>query len=123
MIEKKLYPGYVFVKSVMNDKVWYVIRNTPWVRIIVGAETRPIPLTEKEFTDMVKQVEQRNTRADLVVPYRVWDIVMLKDGSFSWTKWVVHEIDAEKMHLVVNIEILGRLTPVVTELDKVELSK
>jgi transcriptional antiterminator NusG len=29
MIEKKLYPGYVFVKSVMNDKVWYVIRNTP----------------------------------------------------------------------------------------------
>jgi transcriptional antiterminator NusG len=26
---KKLYPGYVFVKSKMNDKIWYVLRNTP----------------------------------------------------------------------------------------------
>jgi len=29
MKEKKLYPGYVFVRSRMNDKIWYVVRNTP----------------------------------------------------------------------------------------------
>jgi transcriptional antiterminator NusG len=33
--QKKLYPGYVFFKSRMNDKIWYVIRNTPGVRLIV----------------------------------------------------------------------------------------
>jgi transcriptional antiterminator NusG len=27
--EKKLFPGYVFIKSEMNDKIWYVVRNTP----------------------------------------------------------------------------------------------
>ncbi|NCQ82307.1 hypothetical protein GW750_05945 [bacterium] len=27
--ERKLYPGYVFIKSKMNDKIWYVVRNTP----------------------------------------------------------------------------------------------
>ena len=27
--EQKLYPGYVFVRSRMNDKIWYVVRNTP----------------------------------------------------------------------------------------------
>gem|GEM_PF-2998214 len=26
---KKLYPGYVFVRSQMNDKIWYILRNTP----------------------------------------------------------------------------------------------
>jgi len=33
--QKKLYPGYVFIKSKMNDKIWYIIRNTPGVRLIV----------------------------------------------------------------------------------------
>lgn len=27
--EKKLYPGYVFIKSQMNDKIRYIVRNTP----------------------------------------------------------------------------------------------
>lgn len=118
---RKLYPGYVFVHSKMNDKIWYVIRNTPGVRIIVGAETRPIPLTDKEYQDILKHVEEKNERADLVVPYKIWDIVLLKDGNFSGTKGVVREVDAEKASIVVNVEILGRLTPVMVGFDKVEL--
>ncbi len=118
---RKLYPGYVFVHSKMNDKIWYVIRNTPGVRIIVWAETRPIPLTEKEYQDILRHVEEKNERADLVVPYKVWDIVLLKDGNFSGTKGVVREVDAEKSSIVVNVEILGRLTPVMVGFDKVEL--
>ena len=46
--QKKIYPWYVFVNSKMNDKIWYVVRNTPGVRLIVGAETHPIPLTERK---------------------------------------------------------------------------
>lgn len=26
---RKLYPGYMFIKTRMNEKLWYVIRNTP----------------------------------------------------------------------------------------------
>ena len=29
MVERKLFPGYVLVKMVMNDDTWYVVRNTP----------------------------------------------------------------------------------------------
>lgn len=54
----------------MNDKIWYVIRNTPGVRIIVGAETHPIPLTDEEFANMIKHVNESKERAELVVPYQ-----------------------------------------------------
>ena len=27
-VQRKLYPGYVFVKMVMNDSTWYIVRNT-----------------------------------------------------------------------------------------------
>jgi transcriptional antiterminator NusG len=121
--EVKLYPGYVFVRSRMNDKIRYVVRNTPWVRIIVWAETHPVPVTDLELDNIKKQVLERNSRSSLVVPYRIGDLVTLKDGNFVWAVWVVREIDQEKGTLVVNIEMLGRLTPVMISYDKVELSK
>ena len=27
-VQSKLYPGYVFIKMVMNDNTWYIVRNT-----------------------------------------------------------------------------------------------
>ncbi|MFA6255810.1 MAG: transcription termination/antitermination protein NusG [Candidatus Absconditabacterales bacterium] len=119
--QKKLYPGYVFVKSKMNDKIWYVIRNTPGVRLIVGAETRPIPLTEDEYTKIVEQIKKSQERSELKIPFKEGDVVLLKTGDFKGMKGSVRNIDAEKGTAVVNIEMLGRLTPVVIDLDKVEL--
>ena len=119
--QKKLYPGYVFIKSKMNDKIWYVIRNTPGVRLIVGAETRPIPLTEDEYIKIIEQIKKSQERSELKIPFKEGDVVLLKTGDFKWMKGSVRNIDAEKWTAIVNIEMLGRLTPVVIDLDKVEL--
>ena len=120
--ERKLYPGYVFIKSKMNDKIWYVVRNTPWVRIIVGAETRPVPLTEKEYQDIIKQVEEKNSRSELTVPFQEWDVVVMTEWDFTNMKWVIREIEAEKWFVIVNLEMLWRITPVMVEFNKIELT-
>ncbi len=120
--ERKLYPGYVFIKSKMNDKIWYVVRNTPWVRIIVGAETRPVPLTEKEYQDIIKQVEEKNSRSELTVPFQEWDVVVMTEWDFTNMKWVIREIEAEKWFAIVNLEMLWRITPVMVEFNKIELT-
>lgn len=117
---KKLYPGYVFIKSKMNEKIWYIIRNTPGVRLIVGAETRPIPLTQKEYDEIVQQIQEKNERAEYAVPFQEWDIVILKEGDFSGMKGVITEIDTVKGFLYVNVEILWRNTPVMVSFEKVE---
>ncbi len=119
--QKKLYPWYVFIKSKMNDKIWYIIRNTPGVRLIVWAETRPVPLTEKEYQDIVDHIAKSQERAELQIPYKEWDVVMLKTWDFKWMKWNIKTIDTEKWTVIVNIEMLGRLTPVVIDADKIEL--
>jgi transcription antitermination factor NusG len=36
-------------------------------------------------------------------------------------KWSLRAIDSDKNTAIVNIEMLGRLTPVVIDLDKIEL--
>lgn len=116
---RKLYPGYLFIKTRMNEKLWYVIRNTPGVKLIVGAETRPIPLTEAEYQMMMSNVNQSNEKATMYVPFSVGDVVSIKDGNFANMKGNVKDVDAEKWLVVVNVEILGRLTPVALTFDKV----
>jgi transcription antitermination factor NusG len=52
------------------------------VRIIVGAETHPVPVTDLELENIKNQVLEKNSRSSLVVPYRIGDLVTLKDGNF-----------------------------------------
>lgn len=119
--QKKLYPGYVFIKSKMNDKIRYVIRNTPGVRLIVGAETHPIPLTEDEYLRIIEQIEKSKERSSMNIPYKKWDVVVLKDWDFKDMKGVVRNVDEEKWTVIVNVEMLWRLTPVVIDADKIAL--
>jgi hypothetical protein len=119
--QKKLYPGYVFFKSKMNDKIWYVVRNTPGVRLIVGAETKPIPLTDAEYEQMMGQIAQAQERAELVVPFQVDELVKIKEGEFKNLTGKIKHLNPEESIVVVNVEVLGRLTPVTIAMDKIEL--
>lgn len=83
---RKIYPGYLFIKTRMNDKLWYVIRNTPGVKLIVGAETRPIPLTDDEYANIMAQIEKSNEKAEIFVPFQKGDVVVLKEGDFAGMK-------------------------------------
>ena len=46
VIKRKIFPGYVLVNMIVNEKTWYDVRNTDGVTGFVGSGTKPIPLTE-----------------------------------------------------------------------------
>ena len=58
--EQKLFPSYVFVKMIMTDDSWYVVRNIRGVTGFVGPGSKPVPLTEAEIERF--QVENRRSR-------------------------------------------------------------
>ena len=66
-------------------------------------------------------MQKSEERSQLKIPFKEGDVVLLKTGDFKWMKGSVRNIDAEKWTAIVNIEMLWRLTPVVIDLDKVEL--
>ena len=48
-VERKLFPGYVFIKMVYTDEAWYVVRNIRGCTGFVGSSTTPVPLSEDEW--------------------------------------------------------------------------
>ena len=121
--QKRLYPGYLFFKSRMNDKIWYVIRNTPWVRLIVWADTHPVPLTDDEFNKMMQQVHASEDSLDVKVPFKKGDLVLIKSGDLKGTKWTVISVDSDKWLVTVSVEWLGQLTPTTVWIDTVEIAQ
>ena len=121
--QKRLYPGYLFFKSRMNDKIWYVIRNTPWVRLIVWADTHPVPLTDDEFNKMMQQVQASEDSLDVRVPFKKGDLVLIKSWDLKGTKWTVLSVDSDKWLVTVSVEWLGQLTPTTVWMDTVEIAQ
>ena len=111
--DRKVYPGYVLVKMIMNDDTWYVIRNTRGVTGFVGPESKPVPLTEAEVYAM--GVEKKVVKID----YEVGDMVSIIDGAFEGVIGMVRELDVDNNSVCVVISMLGRETPVDLELDQV----
>ena len=114
-VERKIFPGYVFVKMVMTDDSWYVVRNIRGCTGFAGPNGKPIPLTEDEVANL--GVEKR----EIEVNYAVGDMVRIIDGPLENFTGVVDELDLEKNKVRVTISMFGRETPVELELDQAEL--
>ena len=113
--DRKLYPGYVFVKMVYSDDTWHVIKSVRGVAGFVGASGNdPIPLTEDEVYEMGVEMKE------IIVNYAVGDTVRILDGPLSSFTGVVDELDVDKNSVSVIVSMFGRETPVEFELDQVE---
>ncbi|WP_316631955.1 transcription termination/antitermination protein NusG [uncultured Ruminococcus sp.] len=113
-VERKLFPGYVFVKMVYTDETWYVVRNIRGCTGFVGPSSKPVPLTESEVYKM--GVESRVVE----VSYEVGDQVRIIDGPLEDFVGIVDELDTDKNYVKVTISMFGRETPVELELNQAE---
>ncbi|MCI5655244.1 MAG: transcription termination/antitermination protein NusG [Candidatus Pseudoruminococcus sp.] len=113
-VERKVFPGYVIVKMIMNDDSWYVVRNIRGCTGFVGPSSKPVPLTDEEVERL--GVEIKNVE----VNYNVGDSVRIIDGPFDDSVGIVDELNKEKNSVRVIIHMFGRETPVELELHQVE---
>ena len=113
-VERKVFPGYVLVKMIMNDDSWYIVRNIRGCTGFVGPSSKPVPLTDEEVERL--GVEIKNVEVD----YNVGDSVRIIDGPFDDSVGIVDELNKEKNSVRVIIHMFGRETPVELELHQVE---
>ena len=113
-VERKVFPGYVLVKMVMNDETWHVAVSYTHLRAHETSGNKPIPLSEDDVASL--GVEKR----EVVVGYQVGDSVKITDGALESFLGTVEELDLERGKVRVVVSMFGRETPVELELDQVE---
>ena len=118
--ERKFLPGYVLVKMEMTDPAFLLIKNTPKVTGFLGAENKPMPISEDEAMRILRQVTEGVERPKPSITFEVGEQVKVADGPFASFQGHVEEVDEERSRLKVAVSIFGRPTPVELEYTQVE---
>lgn len=111
---KKIFPGYVLVKMIMNDDSWYIVRNTRGVTGFVGPGSKPVPLTDEEVETM--GVSEKPVQIDL----EVGETVRVVSGPLENFMALIQEINTDKHKLKALVNMFGRETPVELEFHQVQ---
>lgn len=118
-VKEKIFPGYLLVKMIMDDKTWLAVRTTPGITGFVGSEKKPSPLSGKEVENIQKFISTPAKR--FKTRFSVGEAVKITDGPFSDFLGSISELDEEKGVVKVLVSIFGRETPV--ELDLLQIQK
>jgi transcriptional antiterminator NusG len=118
VMKKKVFPGYALVEMIVNDRSWYVVRNTPGVTGFVGSGTKPIPLTDSEVKRILRTSGDEELRP--VLDVEPGQAVHIHSGAFENFPATVTEVDQTKGKLKALVDMFGRETVVELDFDQVE---
>ena len=107
------------VKKVVNDRSWYVVRNTPGVTGFVGSATKPVPLSDSEVEHILKS-QGLDKKPSINIDVEVGETVRITSGAFEDKLGVITELNPEKGTLKLNVEMFNRDTEVEVEFSQVE---
>ena len=110
---KKVFPGYVLVKMIMEDETWYTVKNIKGVFNFVGVGDKPLPLTEKEMQSLgIDEI--------INLDFEVGDSVRITTEPFYNYPAVIEEIFKDKKRVKVKVSMFGRETTVDLEFNQVQ---
>jgi transcriptional antiterminator NusG len=130
IVERKLYPGYVFVEMAteddgsVNEGVWFLIKETSGVGDFIGSDGKPTSMPDQDVTGMLAASEKAEEQPGLSgLNIHKGDQVKITDGAFESFEGEVESVDEKRGMVNVIVSIFGRSTPVEVgywQLEKVE---
>ncbi len=122
ILQKKLYPGYVFVEMATEEdgsipeNVWFLVKETMGVGDFIGSDGKPTPMRGHDVEMMLAAAAKPEEEAVLGgLEFAKGDRVKIKEGSFENFEGNVEGIDETKGVVTVLLTIFGRSTPVDVE--------
>ena len=117
--KRKFFPGYMLVQMELNERTWYLVKDTPKVSGFVGGR-HPAPVPESEINQIAQQVAEGTAKPKPRVVFDAGDHVRVTDGAFANFTGSIQEVNGAKQKVTVLVSIFGRATPVELEYAQVE---
>ncbi len=121
-VTRRLYPGYVLVKMVYNQRTAHIINNIQGVLRFLGTGAEPQPLRDEELAKIFgagEGVEVAEEQPVETIPFTVGQVVEVVEGPFTDFSGTVQEIYHDKGKVRVEVSLFGR--PTSLELDYTQL--
>ena len=118
-VTKRLYPGYVLVHMVLNERTSHAVNNIQGVIKFVGFGKAPQPLREEEINKILGVEVESEDKTHEEIPFHIDQVVEVTKGPFTEFSGTVQEVYPDKGKVKVEVSLFGRPTSV--ELDYTDL--
>jgi transcription termination/antitermination protein NusG len=119
VIERPLYPGYVFANLDLDTALWQMIQSLSRVGKFIGEAKKPTPLSDQDI-NLILEKAQNKSAPKPKVSFHTAEVVRIIDGPFANFTGSVEEYDLAHGKLRLNVSIFGRSTPVEILCSQVE---
>ena len=118
--KKKYFPGYVLIKSEMDNNIYHMIKNIKKVSGFLGTKGVPVPVSDREIEKILGQMKDGVAQPKSTIDYSIGEKVQVVDGPFASFSGLIEDIDEEKLRVKVSVSTFGRPTPVDLEFNQIE---
>ena len=122
VVKKKVFPGYLLIRCLLDDETWHVIRNTPGITGFIGPGAKPSALKRSEVETFLGDKDEGQQAQRKIRPrlrYEVGETVRVKEGPFTDFQGEITEINEDQLKVKLLLNIFGRETPVELEFSQV----
>lgn len=111
VVEKRLWPGYLLIKMILNEDTWQYVKNASGVIDFLGGGT-PTALSDAEINELLKDLHDKQQKVTQRHKFAVGDRIKITDGVFVNFIGTVTDVFHDKGKLSVMVSIFGRETRV-----------
>lgn len=109
IVDKKVFPGYIFVKMMLDDDSERVVKNTEGIINFVRVGGKPVPMPDYEIEAILKKLEHH----DEVIPksqFKPNEIISIISGPFEGYSGKIESVDETKGKIKAYVHVFGRDT-------------
>jgi len=119
-IQRRFYPGYVFLKTDMSDQVKLSVKKVRYATGFIG-DNNPTPMMKHDIEKMISLEAEGNSEIapKYKVSYDIGEEIRITDGPFDGFTGIVKLVNYENSIINTTVEVFGRATEIDISFDDI----
>lgn len=95
-VRRKLFPGYVLIKGIMNVEVYYKIKKTPGIIKLLRSEDEVLTVDERELRVLKILIDNDDNNIGISKLYKENDSIRITAGPLVGLEGQILKVDSRK---------------------------
>ncbi|AGF56339.1 transcriptional antiterminator NusG [Clostridium saccharoperbutylacetonicum] len=119
-VRRKLFPGYIFIKTSMNIDMYYKLKNAPGIIRLLRSEDEILTVSEEELNILSMFLSNNDINIGISELYRDKDIIRIISGPLLGLEGQIVKFNFRKCRAKVNINFMNEVRVVELGIELVE---
>jgi transcriptional antiterminator NusG len=119
-VRRKLFPGYIFIKTSMNIDMYYKLKNSPGIIRLLRSEDEILTVSEEELNILSMFLSNNDINIGISELYRDKDIIRIISGPLLGLEGQIVKFNFRKGRAKVSINFMNEVRVVELGIELVE---